>query len=102
MGSVLLVPELLGKPLRMGRMTELQVLAGLLARLDLHPVDQLTSELAASIAGSRGMRAADAVHLATAMSAGADRFITNNRRDFPATFSEIQITYPDDLPDAAG
>jgi hypothetical protein len=25
---------------------------------------------------------------------GADRFITNNRRDFPATITEIQVTYP--------
>jgi hypothetical protein len=30
---------------------------------------------------------------------GADRFITSNKRDFPATMSEIAITYPADLPD---
>jgi predicted nucleic acid-binding protein len=40
-------------------------------------------------------RAADAIHLATAIVARADRFVTNNRRDFP----DIDITYPDTLPD---
>jgi hypothetical protein len=30
---------------------------------------------------------------------GADRFITNNHRDFPATMTEIAVTYPADLPD---
>jgi len=45
------------------------------------------------------LRAADAVHLATAVALGADRFITNNKHDFPATMSEIAITHPADLPD---
>jgi len=40
-----------------------------------------------------------AVHLATAVMAGADRFITDDRRDFPAAISEIDITYPDALGD---
>ncbi len=31
---------------------------------------------------------------------GAGRFITNNQRDFPATITEIQVTYPADLADA--
>lgn len=43
--------------------------------------------------------AADAVHLATAVGVGADRFLTNNRRDFPTTISEIEVVYPGDLPD---
>lgn len=29
---------------------------------------------------------------------GADRFITTNKRDFPPTTTEIQVTYPADLP----
>jgi hypothetical protein len=33
--------------------------------------------------------------------AGADRFITNNKRDFPPTITEIQVTYPADLADSA-
>ena len=43
--------------------------------------------------------AADATHLATAVAAGADRFITNNQRDFPQTIEEIDVVYPADLPD---
>jgi predicted nucleic acid-binding protein len=100
-GSLLLIPEVLGKPLRDGAAAEVRVLAGLLARLDLRPLDRATAEIAATLAGSRGLRAADAVHLATALSAGADRFITNNHRDFPDTITEIEITYPDQLPDPA-
>jgi hypothetical protein len=45
------------------------------------------------------LRAAEATHLTTAVSLGADRFITNNKRDFPASITEITITYPQDLPD---
>ena len=37
------------------------------------------------------------MHLATAVNAGADRFITNNKRDFPQTIEEIEIVYPDQL-----
>lgn len=40
---------------------------------------------------------ADAVHLATAVSVGADRFITNNSSDFTAAISEIAIVTPLDL-----
>ena len=39
------------------------------------------------------------IHLATAVAIGADRFITNNKRDFPAAMTEIAVTYPADLPD---
>jgi len=38
------------------------------------------------------------VHLAAAVNAGADRFITNNTRDFERDIDEIDVTYPDDLP----
>ena len=47
------------------------------------------------------LSAADAVHLATAVGAGADRFLTNNRRDFPRTIAEIAVVYPDELADAS-
>jgi predicted nucleic acid-binding protein len=100
-GSLLLLPEVLGKSLRDGATEEVRVLTGLLARLDLRPVDLATAELAVALAACYRLRAADAVHLATAVAVGADRFITNNRRDFPVTISEIRITYPSDLPDPA-
>jgi predicted nucleic acid-binding protein len=98
-GSLLLLPELLGKPIRDGAVNEVRALAGLLTRLDLRPVDRATAELATALASTYKLRAADAVHLATAVGIGADRFITNNQRDFPTTITELQITYPADLPE---
>jgi len=98
-GSVLLIPELLTKPMREAAETELEALAALLSRLDLRPTDEATAELAAALGASYALRAADAVHLATAVSAGADRFVTNNSSDFTKTIAEIDVTYPSDLPD---
>lgn len=99
MGSVLLIPELLTKPLREGAEAELEALVVLLGRLDLRPTDEATAQLAATFGATHGLRAADAVHLATAVSAGADRFITNNANDFAKTIAEIDVTYPEDLPE---
>jgi len=100
-GSVLLLPEVLGRPLRDGANDEICILAGLLARLDLRPVDRATAELATALAGRYRLKAADASHLATAVGMGADRFITNNKRDFGPDIKEIDVTYPDTLPDPA-
>ena len=100
-GSLLLLPETLAKPMRDGTADELTALAGLLSRLELRVVDAVTAEVATSLAATHRLRAADAVHLATAVVAGADRFVTNNRRDFPTSIVEIDITYPDDLPGPA-
>lgn len=97
-GSLLLLPELLGKPLRDGLADEVRILTGLLGRLDLRPVDRATAELAVALSAAYRLRAADATHLATAVALGADRFITNNHRDFPTSIAEVQITYPADLP----
>jgi predicted nucleic acid-binding protein len=97
-GSVLLLTELLSKPLRDNAVEEIDALGALLARLDLRPVDLATAELATSLAAAYGLRAADATHLATAVGAGADRFITNNAKDFSKRIAEIDITYPSDLP----
>jgi predicted nucleic acid-binding protein len=96
-GSVLLLPELLTKPLREHAVDELAELGALLSRLDLRPTDVATAELATALGSSYGLRAADAVHLATAVGAGADRFLTNKRTDFPKTIAEIDIVYPDEL-----
>jgi predicted nucleic acid-binding protein len=98
-GSVLLLLELLTKPLREGASDEVAELSALLGRLDLLPTDQVTAQLATALGAAYGLRAADAIHLATAVGAGADRFVTNNERDFPKSISEIDITYPRDLPD---
>ncbi|HLI37864.1 MAG TPA: type II toxin-antitoxin system VapC family toxin [Streptosporangiaceae bacterium] len=98
-GSLLLLPEVLGKPLRDGAIGEVRILAGLLARLDLRPVDRATAALAAALSSGYRLKAADATHLATAVGMGADRFITNNQRAFPQSITEVKITYPADLPD---
>lgn len=100
-GSVLLVPELLTKPLRENATDELAELSTLLGRLDLLPTDEATAEQATALGASYGLRAADAVHLATAVGAGADRFLTNNRSDFPKSSTEIEVTYPDELAEPA-
>lgn len=97
-GSVLLLPELLSKPMRDNATAEVAELGALLARLNLRPVDAATAELATAVGAAYGLRAADAVHLATALGAGADRFITNNAKDFPRSIVEIEIVYPADLP----
>lgn len=98
-GSVLLIPELLSKPLRDGADSEVEALAALLGRLDLRPVDEALAELAASLGSTHKLRAADAVHLATAVAAGADRFITNNSSDFTKDITEIDVVYPNELPE---
>ena len=59
-GSVLLVPELLTKPLRENAISELNELGALLGRLDLRPADEATTELATALAASYRLRAADA------------------------------------------
>ncbi len=98
-GSVLLIPELVIKPMRDHAESEIEALAVLLARLDLRPADEAIAELAASLGAAHGLRATDAVHLATAVAVGADRFITNNSSDFSKTIAEVEVTYPGDLPE---
>jgi predicted nucleic acid-binding protein len=100
-GSVLLLPEVLTKPTRRAADDDATALAVLLARLDLRPVDHSTARLAVALGVTYDLRAGDAVHLATAVAAGAARFVTNNRKDFTRDITEIEIVYPDDLTDPA-
>lgn len=93
------MPEVLTKPVRSGSDTESVALAALLARLDLRPVDAATARLAVVLGAAYGLRAADAVHLATAVIVGADRFVTNDDRDFTSAIAEIDILHPAALPD---
>ena len=100
-GSLLLLTEVLTKPMRSDpNSDETNALLGLLSRLDLRPLDDATARLSLALAIDHGLRAADAAHLATAVMGGATRFLTNNKRDFPKTIAEIEITYPEDLPEA--
>jgi predicted nucleic acid-binding protein len=73
--------------------------AAITSDLDLRPVDRATADLATALAVKYRLRAADATHLATAVAVGADRFLTNNKRDFPRTIAEIRITNPADMQD---
>ena len=99
--SVYLLPEVLIRPFRHQDFGELAALGALLARLDLLPADLATARLATSLGVKYGLHAGDAIHLATAVGAGARRFITNNSKDFPKSITEIRVTYPADLPDPA-
>lgn len=100
-GSVLLLPEVLAKPLKDGHADAVRTLSAFLARLDLRPVDRATAELATVLGARYHLRSADAVHLATAVTMGAHRFITNNSRDFGGPIKEIDVTFPADLPTSA-
>ena len=102
-GSVLLLPEVLTKPMRHDPLSaETSALVTLLSRLDLRPVDEQTARVAVTLGGTYGLRAAEAVHLATAVVADADRFLTNNRNDFSRRIKEVEVTYPEDLDGASG
>jgi predicted nucleic acid-binding protein len=98
-GSVLLLPEVLSKPLRDGDAEAVRMLSRFLARLDLRPVDQMTAAQAVILAAKYKLRGPDAAHLATAIAMRAHRFITNNKRDFSPAIKEIEVTFPADLPD---
>ena len=100
-GSVLLLPEVLSKPLRDGDTEATRTLSEFLTRLDLRPVDQMTAAQAAILGARYKLRGPDATHLATAIAMGAHRFITNNKRDFGVPIKEIDITFPADLPEPA-
>lgn len=93
-GSVLLLPETLTKPMRQGAQAELDMLASLLSRLTLLPCNESTARVALALGVKYGLRAADSIHLATAVEAGSDAFLTNNMRDFPRTISEVEVVYP--------
>lgn len=97
-GSQLLLPEVLSKPTRTEPGSAVVAeLMRLLSRLELLPVDREVAQLSVTLGAKYGLRAADAVHLATAITAGADRFLTNNRKDFGDRISEIDVVHPDEL-----
>jgi predicted nucleic acid-binding protein len=81
-GSVLLVPELLIKPIRFSNRAERRALVAGLSNLQLIPVDGPVAEMAAALGATYGLKALNAIHLACAVHAGADAFVTNNRKDF--------------------
>lgn len=97
LGSVLLLPETLAlaPPDSTERSGEHRRLVALLSRLLLLPVTEEVAAMSTGLRTTYRLKTADAVHLATAIAGGADRFVTNNRRDFPTGIAEIDVVYPD-------
>lgn len=96
-GSTLFIPELLIKPLRQGDDRKRYMLMAFLARMTLLAPDEPTGYAAAVLGASYGLKALDALLLATAIQAGAERFVTNNRKDFGKKIVELDIVYPAEL-----
>jgi predicted nucleic acid-binding protein len=92
-GSVVLITELFGKSVGRDE-SEWSRLQALLAHLDLKDVDHETAELSASLQGKYRLDSPDAIHLATAVLWGAERFHTNNSKDFAQRIDEIDIVFP--------
>ena len=96
-GSTLLLPETLIKPVRYEIQEERETLLGNVAYLELIAPDVRVAMLAVQLGARYALRTPDAVHLATAVHAGADAFLTNNRKDFPSDIAEIRILHPENL-----
>jgi predicted nucleic acid-binding protein len=94
LGSVVLLPEMISNPIRTGNQIELAALERLLTRIDLKDVDHEIAEGSAMLAAKYGLKAADAIHLATAVVWGAERFHTNNRKDFGPHITEVEVVWP--------
>jgi predicted nucleic acid-binding protein len=79
--SVLSLTESLVAPLRLGRAeiaATYRTIFTNFPNLDLVPVDVRAAEVAAELRTRHGLRTPDALHLAAAVAAGADAFITND------------------------
>lgn len=97
-GSALLLPELLSKPIRLGLTLERDALFYILSFINLIPLDSPTAMLAAQFGATYKLKAPDAIHLATAVQAGAEVFVTNNAKDFKSeSILELQVILPNDL-----
>jgi predicted nucleic acid-binding protein len=92
--SVLVVSEVFGSPAGREDGVEREALVTILANLDLKDVDYETADLAGAMRAKYRLRAPVAIHLATAVLWGAERFHTNNRKDFGQPIDEIEIVFP--------
>ena len=97
-GSCLLLPELLSKPVRLEWHAEVAALTEILSALELIDLTETVAALAVQLGAAYGLKAPDAVHLASAVAIGADAFITNNTKDFqPAAILELRVVFPNAL-----
>lgn len=94
-GSVVLLPETLSKPIRAGDAVEFEAVERVLVRLDLKVVDDDVSVAATELAAKYRLQAADAIHLATAVVWGAERFHSNNRKHFGPHITEVEVVWPE-------
>ncbi|CAN5900794.1 hypothetical protein BH24DEI2_BH24DEI2_22350 [soil metagenome] len=62
-----------------------------LARLELVPLSSEVAALSVSLGASYRLKAPDAIHLASAVHVGVDRFVTNNRKDFGKEIVELTV-----------
>lgn len=93
-GSALLIPEVLIKPLRAGWESELDTINEVLASLVILPLDEEVADVGVTLGAKYGLRAPDAIHLATAVVWGAERFFTHNTKDFGEHITEIDVVVP--------
>jgi predicted nucleic acid-binding protein len=93
-GSVVLLPEVLIKPVRLGVEDELKLLTEILATFDLKPVDEETADASVTLGAKYRLKAPDAIHLATAVVWGAERFYTRNTKAFGPHITEIDVIAP--------
>ncbi|MBW9205327.1 PIN domain-containing protein [Mumia sp. zg.B17] len=91
-GSTLLFTEAL--TVADDRRDERLRMIAILGRLALLPVTQDVAVVAAALKLRHRLKTPDALHLATAITAGADQFVTINRRDFGSRITEIDIVHP--------
>ena len=97
-GSVLLLPELLSKPTRLGLQPEINALSKVISTLELQVMDVRVAALAVQFGAAYKLKAPDAIHLASAVNVGADAFVTNNAKDFDHdAILELQVLFPADL-----
>jgi predicted nucleic acid-binding protein len=96
MGSVVLVSEVFATPVGVTDETELERLINIIATLNLKDVDYEVADLAGTLRTKYRLKTPDALHLATAVLWGAQRFHTNNRKDFGQPIDEIEIVFPQD------
>lgn len=94
-GSVVLMPVVLSKPMRLERAQESADLLEILSRFELKEVTLEVATASTTLAAKYNLKAADAIHLATAVVWGAERFHTNNRKDFGPHITEVKVVWPE-------
>jgi predicted nucleic acid-binding protein len=96
--SALALGEIVGGLARAGELAQLERYAAEIRDVPGLTVEPVTADVAvdaAVIGGIRGMSLADAIHLASARSAGATAFVTNDRRVRGSR--KLEVVYLDEL-----